>query len=282
VNDAEHSARPVDFESPPLNEVTFSLQFDEDVADELLALSRFAPRVHDEFPNLEKQPPVPKATERFEVPPPEIAPQVQLLTGPPTGRYWFVSDDGTQLAQVQADRFMFNWRQVKGDESYPHFDVLYPKFKQLVQTFDDVVSTAKAPIPYPSWCELVYTNVIEAEGDTPGTHGQLARILNYLVEDPHRATLPPVEDTQIQQRFRLTDDDGEPYGRLYVSAVPGFRKTDGRPVYVLTLHARGRAPAGSMPESLDSFFDRAHLLIVKGFREVTTPAMHERWKEKEV
>jgi hypothetical protein len=37
-----------------------------------------------------------------------------------------------------------------------------------------------------------------------------------------------------------------------------------------------------MPESLDSFFDRAHLLIVKGFREVTTPAMHERWKEKEV
>ncbi len=275
------STRPVDFDNPPLTEVTFSVQFDEDVADELLALSKFAPRIHDRYPVLEKQPPIPKASESFEVPPALPQPQIQFLTGPPTSRYWFISANSTQVVQVQADRLLFNWRQVRGDETYPHFDVLYPEFKGIVRTFLQVVNEDRGISPSPAWCELAYSNSIEAEGTTHGAHGQLARILNYLEVDPIREALPPVEDTQVQQRFRITDEDtGEPTGRLYVTAVPGYRNVDRAPVYGLTLLARGKAPEGEMPDSLDGFFEYAHLLIVKGFMEVTRPEMHTLWGER--
>jgi uncharacterized protein (TIGR04255 family) len=279
VEQSTNHTRPLEFEEPPLSEVSFSVQFEDDVVDEVIVLSRFGPQIQSWFPKLEKQTPIPRASEQFEVPPPELGTPFQLLTGPPSGRYWFVSDDDTQVVQVQPDRFIFNWRRVVGDEEYPHFDVLYPRFKELLQIFLEVVEKERGITPVPAWCELAYTNAIESEGETPGTHGQLARILNYLEKDPERQTLPPVEDTQIQQRFRITDDSGNPTGRLYISVVPGFRKTDGKPVYMLMLLARGRSEPRELPASLDGFFNRAHILIVMGFKEVTTTAMHERWKE---
>ncbi len=105
----------------------------------------------------------------------------------------------------------------------------------------------------------------------------MAHILNFLEKDPEREVLPPVEDTQLQQRFRIKNDSGESIGRLYVTAVPGFNRSDLSPVYVLTLLARGRPEAGDFPQSTVDFIDRAHHFIVNGFREVTTPEMHALW-----
>lgn len=255
----------------------FSVQFEGDVIDEVAALSEFWPKIQPRFPRLEKQPPFPPATEEFEVPGPQSGPQVQFLTGPPSHRYWFLSQDGTKLVQVQGDRFLFNWRQVVGDEEYPRFASLCPEFIDLLREFVETLEQA----PTPAWCELSYINPVPTEGETPETHGQLAQILNYLVRDPEREVLPPVEDTQLQQRFRIIDEiTGEPTGRFYVAAVPGFRHSDSRPVYVITLLARGRPGAGELPESLIGFFERAHDLIVRGFKEVTTPAMHELWESR--
>jgi uncharacterized protein (TIGR04255 family) len=252
----------------------FSVQFDGDVIDEVAALSRFWPKIQPQFPNLKKQPPFPPATEDFGVPGPQSGPQVQFLTGPPSHRYWFLSEDGTKLIQVQGDRFLFNWRQVVGDEEYPRFATLFPEFIGHLRTFLGTLDSSATP----AWCELSYINPVPTTGEQLGTHGQLAQILNYLVRDPERQVLPVVEDAQLQQRFRILDErTGEPTGRLYVTAVPGFRNSDSLPVYVITLLARGRAEHGELPESLVAFFDRAHDLIVGGFREVTTPAMHELW-----
>lgn len=245
-----NNTRDVDFDDPPINEVAFSIQFDGDVIDEVGILSRFRPAIDEKYPRVEKHPPVPPATEQFDVPPQQMAPQIQFMQGPPSTRYWFLSEDGTRLVQVQGDRLMFNWRQVTGHEDYPHFDGLYPEFRRLAALFVSTVAEQRESVPPAAWYELTYINPIDAEGPTPGTHGQLARVLNYLVPDPKRETLPAVEDTQIQQRFRLMDDGGRPVGRLYVLAVPGFRQADGKPVYVLTLVARSRAPAGELPISL--------------------------------
>jgi uncharacterized protein (TIGR04255 family) len=127
------------------------------------------------------------------------------------------------------------------------------------------------------WCELTYINPIPAPGASPDTHGQLAHILNYLERDPPRETLPDVEDTQIQQRFRLNDSDGNPIGRLYVIAVPGYQRTDNRPIYVVTVMARGRPESDELPNGVIAFMNRAHGLIVNGFKEVTTEEMHAEW-----
>lgn len=272
---AATNARPVDFVHPPLNEVVFSVQFESPVTDEIGVLSDFWQVIRRDFPQHEKQPPLPPVTETFDVPPrpPEL--QLQLLQTGPTVRYWFLSEDGTLIVQVQPDRLMFNWRQVTGSEGYPHYDVLAPRFEELLRIFlaCDSVDDQRAKV---GWVELQYINPIEVEA-LHGTHGQLARILKFLVSDPHRETLPDVEDTQLQQRFRITDDTGEPQGRLYLTAVPAVRATDQAPLYVITLLGRGRPAPGELVPGVTGFLDRAHDLIVNGFREVTTDEMHRVW-----
>lgn len=268
----------VSFERPPLNEVVFSVQFESEVIDEVGILSRFRNEIEVQYPQLEKQPPVPPSSETFDQPiPPGI--QFQLLAGPPSHRYWFLSGDGTQIVQVQADRLMFNWRQVQGNEEYPRYETLCPEFVRLLALF--VESLPDGVDAKPAWCELQYINPVPVADDAPGTHGQLAYIMNRLVPDPPRGALPEVEDTQLQQRFRICGEDGAPTGRLYVTAVPGLRQSDLRPAYILTLLARGRPESDNLPDGVVAFLDRAHDLIVRGFVEVTTPEAHAEWGLKE-
>lgn len=275
---ADVPARAVDFEHPPVNEVAFSVQFGSEAIDEVGILAEFLPLLQPEYPKLEKHPPVPPAVETFDIAP--VAPQVQfqLLQTLPSQRYWFLSPDGTRLVQVQADRLMFNWRALTPDDEYPHYDVLKPQFAALLAAFLALPSVA-ARAAAVSWCELQYINPIEARADGDG-HGQLARILRFLVPDPERVVLPEVEDTQIQVRYRLHDELGVPNGRLYLTAVPAVRAADGQPTYAVTLLARGRPAAGELPDSVFAFIDYAHDLIVRGFREATTDAMHALWVEK--
>jgi len=272
------SSRQVDFDNPPLNEVVFSVQFDGEVIDEVGVLSEFWPKIQGGFPRHEKHPALPPARESFEVPPPAPEVQFQLMQGVPPQRYWFLSEDATLIVQVQADRLMFNWRQVVGDEEYPHYDRLAPQFDAVLETFlgCPALNVDSASV---DWVELQYVNPIETQGEGQ-THGQLARILNVLVPDPPREALPPVEDTQLQQRFRIDNHDGAPRGRLYLTAVPAFRTSDAVPLYVLTLLARGRPDPGDLRGGVRAFLDIAHDLIVKGFREVTTEEMHKLWREK--
>jgi uncharacterized protein (TIGR04255 family) len=269
----------VDFKHPPLNEVVFSIQFDRDVIDEVGALAAFWPEIKNDYPGLEKQLPMPPAREDFETAHQDPQVQFEMLSAPPTQRYWFLSEDKTKIVQVQADRLMFNWRQVNGDEVYPRYATLLPEFVQLADVFLKSLGDAQRQAATVAWCELTYVNPIAAAGSGEGTHGQLAHILNYLEKDPEREVLPPVEDTQIQQRFRIKNGSGDSIGRLYVTAVPGFNRSDLSPVYVLTLLARGRPEAGEFPQSAVDFIDKAHHLIVNGFREVTTPEMHALWNE---
>lgn len=271
-------SREVDFENPPLNEVVFSVQFDGEVIDEVGVLAEFWPKIQPDFPRHEKHPALPPARESFDVPPPGQDVQFQLLQGAPPQRYWFLSEDATLIVQVQADRLMFNWRQVVGDEAYPHYDTLAPRFGHLLERFLTcaAVNMAAASV---EWVELQYVNPIETQAENQ-THGQLARILNVLVPDPPRDALPPVEDTQLQQRFRIEGGQDEPRGRLYLTAVPGFRTSDNTPLYVVTLLARGRPDPGDVPQGVRAFLDVAHDLIVNGFREVTTEEMHRLWRKK--
>lgn len=265
----------VDFANPPLNEVSFSIQFQTDVIDEVAALSVFLPKVRGEFPRLEKQPPVPPASETFEIVP-TAGPQLRLMAAPPTSRYWFMTDDQTKIIQVQSDRLMFNWRQVRGDETYPRYKKLLPEFVAIIGKFLESLPGPAAPV---AWVELQYINAVPAVGDTPGTHGQLARILRHLVRDPSREYLPPVEDTQLQERFRITDETGAPVGRLYVIAIPALNPQTMQPMYLVTMLARGRPGQGEPPDCAVEFLDRAHDLIVHGFHEVTTDEMHKIWGE---
>lgn len=269
---------PVSFASPPVNEVYLGVQFPGPVADEATTLADFWPRVREDYPTLERQAPIAPAVEDFSVPPapPTVPFQVEVSHQPFPQRYWFVSLDGNELIQVQPDRFMLNWRQVQESDEYPRYQTLRPEFERRYETFLEALPEESRTAAVPEWCEVTYINHIEARGDEPDRHMPLHRVLRMLDEPPEGA-LPPPEDTQLQARHRLlSESSGEPIGRLYVSATPGFRATDRVPIYLIQLLARGRPEGEGLPAIL-AFFDWGRDLIVRGFHDMTTDHMHERW-----
>ncbi|MGI8728857.1 MAG: TIGR04255 family protein [Solirubrobacteraceae bacterium] len=266
-------AEPVTFERPPVNEVILSVQHDGPVIDEVGALADFWPTIREGFPGHQKQPPLPPVLEDFSPPGLQAPGVVQFFTGPPQDRYWFITDDETRLIQVQPDRFAFNWRQVPGREAYPRYRELRPEFEERYRTFLDCLTV---DAPRPTWCEITYINHVEAQSGADGLHGPLSRILRGLNPEVTSPTLPPIEDTQLQQRFRILDTTGEPIGRFYLTAVPAFRAPDVVPIYVITLIARGK-PADTSLEAVLGFFDFGRDLIVNGFKESTTDEMHRLW-----
>lgn len=269
----------ITFEAPPVNEVSFAIQFRTNVIDEVGTLSSYWPTVQVDYPNVEKQAPVPPMRENFDYPPQPGGPDFEFLSSPPSPRYWFSSADGTLLIQIQPDRFMFNWRQVAGDEDYPRFAALFPEFLKRYEEFVSMLLIAGVE-PEVAWCELTYHNPIPVDS-SDGTHGQLANIVTFIERDPGHTTIPPVEDTQLQQRFRLADASGTAVGRMYITAVPGFLKNSSTPVYVLALIVRARPEADGEWSGVGEFFQMAHRLIVHGFAEVTRPELHERWGRKD-
>jgi hypothetical protein len=81
----------------------------------------------------------------------------------------------------------------------------------------------------------------------------------------------------MQMRYQITTNDKKPVGRLHVSIQPGWRKPDNAPLFVLELTARG-APVGASIEGAGLFFDVGHEWIVRGFKDITTSAMHNAWR----
>lgn len=268
----EPVANPVTFAAPPVNEVALSVQFSAPTVDEFGILARFWPAIRPDFPKHAKQAPVLPVQEDFQRPPTRAV-QFQMFDAPPAPRYWFLSDDETLLVQAQDDRFIFNWRQIRNGQQYPRYRTLRPQFEQRYSTFLTTAGEGKDLTP--AWCEITYINHVDAPGSSDGAHGPLSRVLRALNPQPTTASLPPVEDTQLQQRFVITDED-RPIGRLYLTATPAFRNDDRAPIYVVTLITRGQPREPTTASVLD-FFDRGRELIVKGFKESTTNEMHEKW-----
>lgn len=264
---------PVTFDRPPVGEVALAVQFAQPATDDSLTLGAFWPRVRDEYPSVETQPPLPPMSEDFG--PPGL-PSVSFQLVGPSSRYWLLSADATELIQVQPDRFGFNWRKDPADAPYPRYRRLRERFERVFSAF--VASVAESGrTAQATWCEITYINPIPA-GDSSGGLRDLSTILRRL--SPERPDfLPPPQDSNFAERFVLTRAEA-PIGRFYVSATPALRMQDRTPMYVLTFTARG------MPISPDvagvlAFLDEGRDRIVRSFRDMTTTEMHETWGLRE-
>jgi uncharacterized protein (TIGR04255 family) len=266
----------VTFGSPPINEVAIGVQFSDPLIDDGTALADFWPRVRGDFPSLEKQPPLPPIAESFGYPPTAATP-FQFLPML-AQRYWLVSKDETRLIQIQSDRLILNWRQRSATDVYPRYRSLRNEFERRAHTLSEALGEDRRDLLKPSWCEVTYVNNIDATS-TRAPHRPLSEILR-LVSRPKSSDLLPPEDSQFQQRSLIPGPDNEPIGRLYVIAAPAVRADDARPIYILTLTVRAQPTEGSL-KAMYECFDRAHVLIVKTFLAITTPAMHRAWDLKE-
>ena len=78
---------------------------------------------------------------------------------PELHRAWFLSDDETTLVQVQSDRLVHNWREVRG-EPYPRFETIYATFAERLGQFESVLRESQVPTLTPQQVEVTYINWI--------------------------------------------------------------------------------------------------------------------------
>lgn len=268
-----------DFANPPVSEVALSVQFDPIEQLRSVQLGLVWAEFRNEFPKTEEHATIDPVFERFG--PNGGGPQVhfQVFETPPVPRIWFLNAQGTELIQVQQDRFIHNWRKVGEGDAYPRFEHLREKFRSELETFGRILKRDGAGPLIPNQCEVTYVNQIVSGKDWEH-HGQLGRILTVFIPQYTDDKLQEPEDARIALRYVLKNGS-DPIGRLHIAAQPGFSKATGLPMYTLTLTARLRP----MDESLDSLIDslnRGRDAIVRGFASVTTPEMHKIWGRKDV
>jgi hypothetical protein len=91
----------VDFENPPVAEVGLSVQLQGATLDTSRAISAFFPTVQQHYPKIVAQPPAPPIEESFEIPS-QATIAFQLLGGPESQRWAFVSEDELETLEAQS------------------------------------------------------------------------------------------------------------------------------------------------------------------------------------
>jgi uncharacterized protein (TIGR04255 family) len=265
-----------DFENPPVVEVVLSVQFERLAG---LRTSHFGVlwgAFRDEYPLTEDQVPIEAVFERFDlVPRTKVGIKIETVEKPPAPRVWFLSKNGARLFQIQADRFIHNWRGEGAD--YPRYEALLDSFERGFDAFKHFAHSEELGEVVPNQCEVTYVNHFIA-GDGWAEHGELSEVLAYC--NPAKIHfLGPPEDSMIRLKFQIQEGAGA-IGRLHVEVQPVWRVTDHRPMYVMTLTARG-APTGPGLEGVTRFFGIGRRWIVRGFTSLTTTKMHKIWRRKD-
>jgi uncharacterized protein (TIGR04255 family) len=267
---------PVSFDAPPVAEMVLGLQFSGPVLSEVETLADFWPRIREEFPEVEKRPALPRINEQFG---PEAAiSSFELSLGGEPSRYCFTSADQRWMVQVQPDRLVLNWRKADENDVYPRYRSVRTRFLRIYKAFVESVGEERVVGNPPDWCATTYVNNILANNPrSPNGRMPLNRIVR-LFAAPKSNVLPTLEETTFQQKYLLDPlvAGGEPRGRLYVSASPALRAVDQLPGYSLELRVLSQPEAQSRA-AVTRCFDQSRELIVRSFKDITTPAMHEAW-----
>ncbi len=275
------SARPAglpEFANPPLVEVALSVQFAPLAklrSAQIGAL--WAAIFRRDFPRTEEHMPLPASREEFDR---GVAPsvRVEFSDRPPVPRFWFLNEAGTELVQVQQDRFTRNWRKVGEGDAYPRYERIREAFGGNLAALEGFLRQEELGELVIGQCEITYVNHVLVGDDQPVGHvAQLERLLALL--RPGCARLDSggtLDDLTVRARYTFREAAGTPIGRLHVDAEPGTRRSDGRSLVVLKLTARGKPEGAGIEESL-RFLDRGREWVGRAFLEVTLPEIQAFW-----
>jgi uncharacterized protein (TIGR04255 family) len=274
-----------DFAKPPVTEVALGMQFGALPKLRSLMISRMWDELFKErFPEIEEHPPIQRAVEKFGVVK-SPAPALRLVgfDTPPVPRFWFVNGAGaagTDLVQVQQDRFVRNWRKMDDAVTYPRYERIREWFQRDATAFLRFLQTHQLGDVVPDQCDVTYVNHVK-----PGTvwkeHGELGRVVLPWSGQHSDDFLPPEEDVTLQSRYIIPGEKGEPIGRLTVAVQPAYMTDTEEPVLQMTLIARGR-PMGDGLAGVLKFLDLGREWVVRGFASITTRQMHQIWERRDV
>jgi uncharacterized protein (TIGR04255 family) len=267
------SAPTPDYQRPPVVETYLGVQFASLAQFSIPHFGLYWAKIRDNFPQFEVQPLLTPAVEQFE-PRPFVRPKLELeLVRVPELRCWFIEKSGTMLNQVQRDRFVHNWRKLKPDDAYVHYNKIKPSFIKEWNTFCEFLNEAKIGQPEVNQCEMMYVNHIEL-GQGWESYGELNKVISSWSGMSSINFLPVPESVTMGARYVLP----EKQGRLHIEMQPAVTQ-DAKEILQLNLTARGKPQAASL-ESILEWFDLGHEWIVRGFTDFTSLEMHKHWGRK--
>jgi uncharacterized protein (TIGR04255 family) len=277
IKGSEHMSLSIrdlpDYDNPPVIETALGVQFSITKPFPSRLFGAYWQRIKNRFPHMEIQAPIAPAFEEFEHHPLSPAFGVQFFTEPDF-RYWFIDSSDTRLIQVQRDRFLHNWRRVKEQDVYLHYDQIKPKFEQEWVEFCSFLSEAGFEKPEVNQCEVTYVNHIEIGGDWKD-FGELNKVSACWSGTYSGDFLKRPESVSLNVRYVIPDKKG----RLHIVMQPAIRKQDAKEILQLNLTARGR-PRSSDFRDISEWLDLGHEWIVRGFTDFTAPEMHRVWRRK--
>lgn len=193
-------------------------------------------------------------------------------------RVWFLNTLGTELVQIQRDRFVRNWRKTDTIQQYPRYSSLREQFLGDFNAFREVVEQENWGCLESNQCEVTYVNIIPC-GQGWDTSGELANVITLFTPTYSDDGLGLPDGAELSARFVLEDEVNEPVGRLHVAVASVIQIGDGSSAFRLTLTARGR-PEGSGIDGIFKSLDRGHEAVVRSFASITTPKMHTIWGKR--
>lgn len=256
------------YRRPPVIETVLGVQFSPLKSFSIPHFGVFWNAIRSDYPTQEVKPPLGPIIEKFGVPPPMDAPSLKFMAEP-EARCWFIDASGTQLIQVQQDRFIRNWRKVTGSEGYPSYEYLKPKFRADWLRFIDFLEREEIERPEVNQCDVTYINHIPVNAENLGEAHTVVRALS----SSSGPFLPDPEMAHINVRYVM----GDKSGRLHVNLQPAVRLDDRRAILQLTLTARG-TPNSSRLDDILAWFDLGHEWVVRGFTDFTKADMHASWE----
>lgn len=263
------------FDKAPVTEVALSLQFDPLPRLQIHHFGLLWKLYEARYPKVESHPPIDRTIEVFQREPVfQPAVTFELVNPFMTPRVWFLSETGSELLQIQRDRFIVNWRKAKPEHVYPHYEHIRAMMVREFETFSAFVRDAKLGEIVGNQCEVTYINQIETCWHWDH-HAQVGRVLNVMTPEFKEESLPTPELFRFSAQYLMGTADA-PTGRLHLDFQPAFRASDRKPIYAMNLTARGK-PMGSGFQGALDFFDVGRSNIVRGFRDLTTPEMHKEW-----
>lgn len=254
-----------DFDNPPINEVVLGVQFTPPAGYQQIRAGEVWSLFKDNYPRVEEQIPLPPQFETFGVHQQQRI-NFGLVTGGQHDRFWFLSENGELLLQFQIDRLLHNWRKV-GDETnpYPHFEAMVNGFESELRKFETYVSSLQTQVLNCNQAEVSYINhIVHDEND------KVSDWFNTVNDRELNA-----ENMSVTYNRTVTDDKGQPWGRLYSEVIPAFKR-DGTRILALNLTVRGAPASPDIPASLD-FMKKGREVIVNEFAKITTESAHRHW-----
>lgn len=259
-----------DFSDPPVVETVLSVQFDRLSSLRTAHFGLYWNEIRGRFPVTEERVELSSVMERPPGQPPVgIGIQFEALQSPPVPRFWFANESGTELIQLQRDRYIKNWRKTGEGAMYPRYERVKDGFERDFSAFQDFVTRHRLGKIRVNQCEVTYVNHIVA-GQGWNSHSDIGKVFNTW-RQPETVYPGPAEELMFQAGFPMRDKNGAFVGRLHATVQSVMRLADGVPMFRLDLTARGLIGDDT------TFFDLGREWIVRSFKELTTPAMHTIW-----